>query len=360
MSIYEERLEHDLEEIRDQTNQLGLLAVQAVEDSTEALRSNDKGLAYQTILKDQIINRLAQSIDRLCHAFVVRHSPSAGHLRFVSSVLRISIALERVGDYSVTISRETARLSQKLSEKVIRDLDVSVGVTIQSLRQALKAFHDSNPELARGTKEMASEQGGTFDIAFTDLVDQGEEGAAPVRDLFAQIIVFNRLSRVCDQAKNICEETIFVALGETKPLKTFRILLADAGQAQICKVALAIALKKYQEKAEFSAASLTPSAESPAELHEFMAERGYDLSQIETGLLEKSHRVLSSFHVIIALEKRVGGALGRIPYNTVFLDWSAELSRSEGEEYNASQMMYETLSGNLAELMEIVSGPSLD
>lgn len=360
MSIYEERLEHDLEQIRDQTGQLGRFVVQAVQDSTEALRSNDKQLAYQTILRDQIANRLAQSIDQLCHAFVVRHSPSAGHLRFVSSVLRISIALERIGDYSVTIAREMVRLSQKLSERVIRDLDVSVGLTIQSLRQALKAFHESNPELARGTKKMASEQGCTFDIAFADLVDQGEEGLVPVRDLFAQIIVFNRLSRVCDQAKNICEETVFVALGEPKPPKEFRILFTDEGKDQVCRMAMAIAQGNYQGKAEFFAASLEPTGESPIGLNDFMAKRGHDLTQIEVGLLKKGDRTLSRFHVIIALEKGVAEALGKPPYNTVFLDWSSEISRPEDEEYDRAQLTYETLFSKIADLMEILSGLASD
>lgn len=357
MSIYEERLEHDLEEIREQTRRLGQLVTRAVQDSTDALRTGDKQLAYETILRDQIANRVAQSLDQLCHAFVVRHSPSAGHLRFVSSVLRINIALERIGDYAVTISRETVKLSQKPRERVLRDLELLVRPTIQALKQALDAFHDSNPELARGTRKMASEQGSAFDSAFADLVDQGEEGDVPVRDLFAELLVFNRLSRVCDQAKNICEETVFVALGETKSRKVFRILFVDK-DGQASRMALAIAKKSHQDEADFSAASLAPHPEPRPDLQSFMASRGFDLRELDPAPLGKDERALSVFKVIIALEEGITDSIETVPYSTVALDWSLDRVEAAGDESKQYEAMYEAFSSRLDDLMKILAGSS--
>ena len=69
-----------------------------------ALLTRDRELAAEVILGDLPINREVRAIDALCHAFVARHLPSAGHLRFVSSVLRLNVELERIGDYAVTIA----------------------------------------------------------------------------------------------------------------------------------------------------------------------------------------------------------------------------------------------------------------
>ena len=57
---------------------------------SRALLTLDRDLAYATVLGDKPINREIRELDRLCHAFVARHLPSAGHLRFVSSVLRLT------------------------------------------------------------------------------------------------------------------------------------------------------------------------------------------------------------------------------------------------------------------------------
>ena len=112
MSHLEERLEHDLNHIRDHIARMGADVEQALEAAFRALESGDDRLAFKTILSDLPINRHMREIDRLCHAFIAVHLPSAGHLRLISSVIRANIILERIGDYAVTIAREAVQLGE--------------------------------------------------------------------------------------------------------------------------------------------------------------------------------------------------------------------------------------------------------
>ena len=111
MSHYERRLEKDLKQIRKGVRNLAKQVGTALKNAIDALLSGDEDKAYSTVLGDTRINRVSREIDRLCHAFIARHLPSAGHLRLISSVLRSNIALERIGDYAVNISRESRQLS---------------------------------------------------------------------------------------------------------------------------------------------------------------------------------------------------------------------------------------------------------
>jgi phosphate transport system protein len=353
MSIYEERLETDLTTIRSEVQNVGSLVETAVGNSVKSILTWNQQLAYETILKDQVINRAVKRIDHLCHAFVVRHSPTAGHLRFVSSVLRVNVALERVGDYAVTVCREMARLAEKPNQRVIGDLEISVDPAKQALSQALEAFQNSNSELARGTKEMASHLGKTFDKAFSDLVDEGEKGAAPIRDLFALLVIFNRLSRVCDQAKNICEETVFASVGETKPAKRFRILFVDDKESCLSLMAVALALKDFPECAEYSSAGCDPSEELPADFVAFMEARGHDL-QVKPARLEIIPEILGEYHIIVTLSKNLAQKMGRSPYHTVVLDWGIDSVCSEKSP--AFDSCYTELSAKISDLMEILTG----
>ncbi|MGW8180492.1 MAG: hypothetical protein ACWGQW_17295, partial [bacterium] len=220
----------------------------------------------------------------------------------------------------------------------------------------MEAFQEGNSELARGTKEMASHLGKTFDKAFSDLADEGEEGKTPIRDLFAMLVTFNRLSRVCDQAKNICEETIFASVGETKPPKSFRILFVDDKKSCLSLMALAIALKNFPDSADYSSAGCDPIEDLPPDFVTFMNERRHDLRTAVPARLETIPGILGDYHIIVALGEDMIGKLGPIPYQTVLLDWgsgpaiSGKLSTRESD--------YEVLSAKLSDLMEVLTGES--
>ncbi|MEC7584220.1 MAG: PhoU domain-containing protein, partial [Planctomycetota bacterium] len=85
---YEERLQQDLTQIESLVAQVGVKIEEAITNAVRALLTLDRSMAGSVIVGDYLVNRQTRELDRLCHAFVARHLPSAGHLRYVSSVLR--------------------------------------------------------------------------------------------------------------------------------------------------------------------------------------------------------------------------------------------------------------------------------
>jgi phosphate transport system protein len=78
--------------------------------------------------------------------------------------------------------------------------------------------------------------------SFADLVNAKGENFS-IEDLFAYLGVFNSLERVSDQAKNICEETVFAVTGQTKASKVFRILFLDEDNTLLGPIAETVAGK---------------------------------------------------------------------------------------------------------------------
>ena len=124
MSHLEERLERDLEEIRDHMASMADDVDKAIADAIYAFQHDDLELANHVVLRDLPINRSSRKIDKLCHAFIALHLPSAGHLRLLSSVIRANIILERIGDYAVTIAREAIQLESVLQGHINQDRDI--------------------------------------------------------------------------------------------------------------------------------------------------------------------------------------------------------------------------------------------
>ena len=217
MSHHERRLETDLTRIRERVASLAEHVERGLENSVHALMSNDRDLAAQTILEDGPINRHMREIDALCHRFIAVHLPSAGPLRLISSVIRVNVMLERIGDYAVTICRELFQLSNRPSGMMAHGIELMAGEARTMLRQAVQAYADGNAESARATMVMAHQVEMTFNNVFSDLLQS--ENDMPLKDRFALFVVYHRLERVADQAKNLCEETVFAATGQTKAKK---------------------------------------------------------------------------------------------------------------------------------------------
>ncbi|MGB1779250.1 MAG: PhoU domain-containing protein, partial [Longimicrobiales bacterium] len=75
---YEERMKADLEEIREKVGRLATLIERQVGDAMHSFLEKDRNLANDVVLGDRRVNRKIRDIDHMCHAFIVRHAPSAG------------------------------------------------------------------------------------------------------------------------------------------------------------------------------------------------------------------------------------------------------------------------------------------
>jgi phosphate transport system protein len=359
MNHYEERLARDLEVIRSKIAALGGLLDAALSASVRAFLERDMDLAGRTVLGDRPVNRATREVDRLCHAFVARHLPSAGHLRYISSVLRLSIALERIGDYAVSISREAVQSRSPTPAMVARDIEMMAEQSRGILRQALKAFDGQNAELARGTMAMESQSNAVYRKVYRDLLAEGERHDVPIRDLFAFLVILGRLERISDQARNICEETVFAATGETKPTRPYAILFMDARDSGASIMARAIAQKAFPESGTYESGGWDPPPPLDRGLVEFMDRHGHDIRDVVPARADTGYEGLGRFDVVVALAKGARERITEQPYSTVLLDWTPEIAGAGpagGSEEDRREEIYKRLASKIRELMETLCG----
>lgn len=354
MSHYEQRLENDLEEIRQHLAEVGESVEEAFHQAVHAVLIGDLAIASRIVLGDLPINRHVRRIDKLCHAFVAMHLPSAGHLRFVSSALRLNIALERIGDYAVTIAREQVQLSSKPPESFAGDLELIAEQAQLMLRQALEAFNTSNADLARGTKPMGAQIEGTFQKVFDDLVEEGERGGQAVRDLFALLTIINRIGRVADQSKNICEETLFAATGETKEPKVYSILFLDAKDDSLTQLAAAFGRRAFPNSAVFSSAGWTAGAELDPRAMNVAERNGLYLGDSAPSSLDSLRDQIDDTHVVVGLEGDVRRHLGKIPFHTVLLEWATPYPDPGGDQQRFEAGLEHGLQGLSVEIRQLI------
>ncbi len=359
MSHYEERLEADLKRLRQRTHTIGLKVLEAQKNAVQAILGGDRTLAYETILGDLAVNREIRSIDKACHAFVAQHLPSAGHLRFVSSVLRLNVGLERIGDYAATLSRLAVKLSSPPPSAMVGDIQLMADQSQRVLKQALKAWDEGNADLARGTLGMARQAASAYDKTFADLLREGTQGSRPIGDLFALQVVLNRLDRVVAQAKNICEETLFTITGETKTPKVYRVLFVDRRNDCDSQLAAAYARKAFPESGAYSSAGWEPAEALDPRCHLFMERHGLDTDDLVPTPLNRQRDALNQFHVIVSLGGDLRPQVEDLPFHAVVLEWDLG-GRLEGLDQERAERLLEDLYKDIAsrvrDLMEALRG----
>ena len=345
----EERLQRNLDAIGDGVRDLGSLVESALQDATRVMISRNSEVAADIVIGDLRINRVTRDVDRMCHHFVARHLPSAGVLRYVSSVLRLCIALERIGDYATTIARTSLQLSEDPPGAVVRDVEMMGDQAKRLLHQSLKAFYEQNADSARGLIGVFGQHGPTFDKVFADLVKEAESRSRPAVDLFSLLATFNRLERVLHQAKNICEETIFSVTGETKGPKTFHILFLDAKDEGPARLAVGYARKAFTDSGTYESAGFDGNSAMASTFAQFASSHGLTLEDEPPRSFDPLQDRLGEFQFIVDLRAEDAKPIGKVPFHTVILRWPPP-------EDAGPEAWYRLLSDRIADLMERLRG----
>ncbi len=351
MTRYEQRLERDIAQIKRQFARTAQVVEEAIASGVRAVMTLDRDRATDTILGDFAVNRLTREMDRLCHTFVARHLPSAGHLRFVSSVLRLGIALERIGDYAATISRTALQLSTLPPQRVARDVEMMVEHACRVLHDASRSFNEGDVALARDTLALAVRLMPATDKVVADLIQEGEAHSRPVNDLFGLMATLNRLERVIHQAKNVCEETLFVVVGESKDDKVFEILFLDERNEGASQLAEQVARKAFPESGHYRSAGWNPGQRVDPAYRAFGDQNGFDLRDVWPASVQALAARLEEFNIIVDLDGRGLQHLGAVPFHTVVVRWDVDTG-------SGPAAVHKQVAPRIGELMERLRGPT--
>jgi phosphate transport system protein len=309
--------------IRNKVAEMAGLSERALRASLRALAERDRQLAYSVILRDQYLDERETELNQLCLEFLVRHQPVAGQLRFVFTTIQINKELERIGDYAESVARQVLAVSAlEPPPSYVKFVELG-NLSIAMLRDAVRSFLEEDPDLAWRTMA-AEEQGNTLRSAINvELRDLNGKGQLPTTALNPLMTIARRFERVTDQAKNLCEEVLYMCTGEFTKHKggdAFRILFFDSSNACLSQMAEGIGNAMSLPRFVFSSAGMTPQPVD-ARAVKFMAQKGMDISRQTSKSLEQVPQ-WEQYQVVIALSAQDREALPIRAKKTICLTWS--------------------------------------
>jgi len=364
-SRLEENLKRDIDQIRSKLIKMAALVEGALRASLHAMTEADRQLAYSIIMRDRYIDELEKELDRLCQEFIIRQHPAAGHLRFVYAVIKINNELERIGDYAESIARHFLTLSSIDPPPSYAGIVDIANQSIPMLRNAVQAFSDGNPELARATMAMEDKVDGLRWSITREFRLLLEKNKLPLKALPSLMNIANRFERVADRACNICEEVLYMCTGEDvkhKGKEIFRVLFVDERDACRGQMAKGIGNSLSLERFKFYSAGIAPRTVDPRTVR-FMAEKGIDISH-QTSKYLNQILDLEDYQIFVSLCREAEEAFPPPPTKMISIDWEIEdPSRVEGAEEDidaAYEKTYDILNAHIRDLVEAILGGNIN
>jgi len=360
--LWDARLQQDIEEIQSRVRAMGDQVERALKTSLEAVLERSRPKAYSVIVRDQRIDRLEKEIDHLCLEFLVRQQPAGRHLRFAYATIKINAELERIGDYAESIARQVLKVADQAELPAPEKFREIGQVAISMLRSALDAFLQQDAERARRTMIIEDHVDRLRSELNAVLLGAEREGRLPLPALTPMLTIARRYERVSDQAKNICEETLYLCTGEywkhQGPGGVVRILFVDADHGVRSRMAAAIGRNLEAEGLQFLSAGLQPRPLAEPWLS-WMDARG----MAEAGCPPRSATELlqqETIAVVVALEPAARTVFPTPPTPTVAMEWTVpDPERLLGQGLPpeaAAEQLFQTLRLQVQDLAQALAG----
>ncbi len=210
MAIFDE----ELKELREKVLKLGYMVESAIRDSVKSLMDRDSELAKEVITRDHLINALDVGIDEECVRLIALRQPMARDLRFITTTMKITTDLERMGDLAVNIAERAIELNQEPLLKPFVNIPKMAEISQSMVRDALDAFVTGCSRLPYEVIKRDDEVDELTVRNFEELMSFMVRDPKIIPLAVKRTYIAKYLERIADHATNISEMIIYMCKGK--------------------------------------------------------------------------------------------------------------------------------------------------
>jgi phosphate transport system protein len=215
MEHTDKRYEEELKKLREEILYMGGLVEDQIQKAVKTLVDRDSELAQVIIERDHEVNRLDVEIDDQCIKLLALHQPAGRDLRFITTGLKITTDLERIGDMAVNICERSLELNQEPQLKPYIDIPRMARIAQRMIRESLDAFVREDTDLALKVCKDDDEVDQLNAQIFRETLTFMLENAQTISRATKIASVSKYLERIADHATNIAEMVIFMVKGKS-------------------------------------------------------------------------------------------------------------------------------------------------
>lgn len=211
----DQHYESELRELHLKILEMGGFVEKQIANAITALVNRDDEMAHLTIDRDHAANRMDVEIDEQCLRLLALHQPAGRDLRLITTGLKITTDLERIGDMAVNLCERVVELNQEPQLKPMIDIPRMAEIAAVMLRESLDAFVRGDVDLALKVCRDDDLIDGLTNQLFRELLSYMAEDAHTISRGIRLVFVAKYLERIADHATNIAEMVIFMVKGKS-------------------------------------------------------------------------------------------------------------------------------------------------
>ena len=206
--------EIELQEIKNGLIYIGALTEKAIQNAMKSLSERDSEMAHKVIKDDDEIDKLDTEMEERCIRNLALRQPTAIDLRFITTAIKVTGHLERIGDMAVNIAEKAIQLNEEPKLKPYIDLPRMADLVVEMVNNSLDSFirYDLNiAEKVRQTEQITDDLN---EQIFRELLTFMMEDSKCIHRALLIMHVSKNLERIADHAKGIADMVTYMVTGE--------------------------------------------------------------------------------------------------------------------------------------------------
>jgi phosphate transport system protein len=210
LAIFDEELRF----LKERVLRIGSLVETAIHDSVRSLVERNGDLARKVIERDYRINAIDVEIDEECIRLIALRQPKARDLRFITTAMKITTDLERIGDLAENIAERAIELNDEPQLKPYIDIprmaEIAEGMVRDSLDAFVRGCSRVPYEVIKKDDEVDNLNAQVFNELLFYMIQDPNTASRAIKISY----VSKYLERIADHATNIAEMVIYMCEGK--------------------------------------------------------------------------------------------------------------------------------------------------
>ena len=202
--------DQELTQLKEKLLLMSSLTEQNVALAIRALVERNNAAAIKVERDDDLLDKLEIEIDGLGIRLLALRQPKASDLRLITTAMKISTDLERMGDRAVTIARRALELNSDPELKPLVDIPRMAEICQSMIRDTLDAFVYQKTDLARQMPQRDHEIDQLNRKVQSDLTEIMLGNSGSIVRALKLMRVAQSLERIGDHVTNIAEEIVYL------------------------------------------------------------------------------------------------------------------------------------------------------
>ena len=204
--------QREMQSLKEEVKQMWKLVILQLEKAKQSFINSDIESALEILSREKRVDAFELKIESDCENYIALYSPVAIDLRLILSLIKISITLERIGDFAVGVARHVIDDDcNKVEVKLVEELQIEkmFDTLIGMLSDGFVALESENTKISGKILAKDEVVDGIYHNALYILTDHLTSNPVYIHCGLKLILLIRKLERIGDHCSNIVEEIVF-------------------------------------------------------------------------------------------------------------------------------------------------------